>query len=119
MDKPIGTYSFLSYLRVGLANRITQPDGDPVKLRATFDVQLSLEGQSVSGAPALQEPIQQPVELYGPATSSASTGAPSSRPIRTTGSPTSSLTIFRTSTSTTRTSPGATHRAAPTSRNTG
>lgn len=66
MDKPIGTYSFLSYLRVGLANRITQPDGDPVKLRATFDVQLSLEGQSVSGAPALQEPIQQPVELYGP-----------------------------------------------------
>lgn len=66
MDKPIGTYSFLSYLRVGLGNRITQPDQDPVKLRASFDVTLSLEGQSVSGTPALVEPIQQPVQLYGP-----------------------------------------------------
>ena len=47
MANPIGTYSFLSYLRLGLANKVTQPDQDPVKLRASFDVHLSLADVAV------------------------------------------------------------------------
>ena len=36
MAKPIATYSFLPYLRIGLPNKIEQPDQDPsIKLRAT------------------------------------------------------------------------------------
>jgi hypothetical protein len=66
MAKPLGTYSFLSYLRIGLANKITQPDQDPIDLRATFDVNLSLEGQPVSGSAVLTQPITKPVQLYGP-----------------------------------------------------
>jgi hypothetical protein len=66
MANPIGTYSFLSYLRIGLANKVTQPDQDPVKLRATFDVHLSLEGTAVAGGPPLTAPIDKPVQLYGP-----------------------------------------------------
>ena len=66
MATPIGTYSFLSYLRIGLANKITQPDQDPIKLRATFEVKLSLEGQPVSGGPVIAQPITKPVELYAP-----------------------------------------------------
>lgn len=67
MAEPLGTYSFLPYLRIGLPNAITQPDQDPVKLRATFDLQLTLEGKSVSGGPALKEVVTRPVQLYGPA----------------------------------------------------
>jgi len=66
MANPIGTYSFLSYLRIGLANKITQPDQDPIDLRATFDVNLSLEGKPVSGSTVLAQPVTKPVELYGP-----------------------------------------------------
>ncbi len=66
MDKPIRTYSFLPYLRTGLANKIQQPDQDPVKLRASFHLELTLEGQSVSGGAALTETVPRDVELYGP-----------------------------------------------------
>lgn len=66
MATPIGTYSFLPYLRQGLANNITQPDQDPIKLRATFDVQLKIEGQAVGGGAALAEVVTRPVQLYGP-----------------------------------------------------
>ncbi len=66
MDKPIGTYSFLPYLRIGLANKIQQPDQDPVKLRATFDLQLTVEGKALAGDAPLQEFIAKQVQLYGP-----------------------------------------------------
>ncbi|MGZ8202620.1 MAG: hypothetical protein ACXWUB_05160 [Burkholderiales bacterium] len=66
MAQTIGSYSFLSYLRTGLANRISQPDQDPVKLRATFDVQLNLEGKAVDGGAPLTEVIDRQVQLYGP-----------------------------------------------------
>ncbi|MEJ1961105.1 MAG: hypothetical protein WDO56_05955 [Gammaproteobacteria bacterium] len=66
MATPIGTYSFLSYLRIGLANKISQPDQDPIKLRASFDVQLNLEGQAVAGGAPLTQPITKPVQLYAP-----------------------------------------------------
>ena len=66
MAKPIGTYSFLPYLRLGLANKISQPDQDAVKLRATFDLQLTVEGSAVSGGTALTDGVAKPVQLYGP-----------------------------------------------------
>jgi len=66
MDKPLGTYSFLPYLRTGLANKIQQPDQDPVKLRATFHLELSLEGKAVSGGGTVLETIPKDVQLYGP-----------------------------------------------------
>ena len=50
MAKPIATYSFLPYLRIGLPNKIEQPDQDPsIKLRATFGLELTLDSQAVSG----------------------------------------------------------------------
>jgi len=66
MDKPIGTYSFLPYLRIGLANKIQQPDQDPVKLRASFRLHLTVEGTPVNGGMALKEVIDKEVQLYGP-----------------------------------------------------
>ncbi len=66
MDKPLGTYSFLPYLRVGLANKIQQPDQDPVKLRASFHLELKLEGKAVSGGGTVLETIPKDVQLYGP-----------------------------------------------------
>ncbi len=66
MDKPLGTYSFLPYLRVGLANKIQQPDQDPVKLRATFHLELSLEGKAVGSTPVPPEVVPKDVQLYGP-----------------------------------------------------
>src|SRR5204863_2527028 len=66
MAKPIGTYSFLSYLRVGLANKISQPDQDPIKLRATFDLSLKIEGQAIGGGGPLADTITKPVQLYAP-----------------------------------------------------
>ncbi|MDD5630458.1 MAG: hypothetical protein PHI13_00310 [Methylococcales bacterium] len=66
MAKPIGTYSFLPYLRTGLANKIQQPDQDPVKLRASFQLKLSVEGTPVAGGAALTQEIDRAVQLYGP-----------------------------------------------------
>lgn len=66
MAKPIGTYSFLPYLRIGLPNKIVQPDQDPVKLRATFDLELTVEGKAVGGGAALTEVVAKPVQLYAP-----------------------------------------------------
>lgn len=66
MANPIGTYSFLSHLRIGLANKITEPNQDPIKLRGTFDLTLRVEGKPVAGGVPLAETIQKPVQLYGP-----------------------------------------------------
>lgn len=66
MATTLGTYSFLPYVRVGLANKISQPDQDPVKLRATFDLQLNLEGKAVAGGAPLNEVIDRKIQLYGP-----------------------------------------------------
>lgn len=68
MSTPVATYSFLPWLRQGIANRITAADLDPsVKLRATVPVQLELTGEPVEGVSAVSPvPIQRNVELYGP-----------------------------------------------------
>jgi len=66
--KTIATYSFLPWLRQGVANTIASADGDPaVKTRATIDVSLQLSGDPVaSGNPELLQPISQQVQLYSP-----------------------------------------------------
>jgi len=66
--KTIATYSFLPWLRQGVANTIASADGDPsVKARASINVTLQLSGDPVtSGSPELMAPISQSVQLYGP-----------------------------------------------------
>jgi hypothetical protein len=66
MSHPIATYSFLPWLRQGLANNLSQADGDAaVKTRATIDVQLTVKAQGVNGAvPDLV--VNKPVQMFGP-----------------------------------------------------
>ena len=66
MTVPTGTYTFLPWLRRGVANRIDTPAGDPdVRQRAGFDVEVTVSGVGLDGsAPAVTAP--QHVELYGP-----------------------------------------------------
>jgi len=65
--KTIATYSFLPWLRQGVANTIASADGDPaVKLRASIDVSLTLSGDPLGGGAELTQNISQKVALYGP-----------------------------------------------------
>ena len=67
MTKPLGTYSFLPWLRQGLANQIQSADFDPsVRVRAQVNVQLELRGEKVSGDGTLTTPINRQVALFGP-----------------------------------------------------
>jgi len=67
MSNQIATYSFLPWLRQGIANRITAADFDNgVKLRAAVPVQLELSGEAVAGGIPLIEAINRNVEMYGP-----------------------------------------------------
>ncbi len=60
----LGTYSFLPWLRQGLANAITAPPASGP--RATIHVELQLAGTPVgAGAPLLQ-PVSQDIQLYSP-----------------------------------------------------
>jgi hypothetical protein len=62
----IGNYSFLPWLRQGLANQIKSQDGDPlVKLRASVDVTLELAGEKVGGGSETAT-VTRPVALFGP-----------------------------------------------------
>jgi hypothetical protein len=66
MSDDIATYSFLPWLRNGLANLVTAKDGDvSVKLRATIPVTLHLAGDGVDG-PAQAQDVTRNVALYGP-----------------------------------------------------
>lgn len=65
MSHPVATYSFLPWLRQGLANNITAADKDVnVKLRAAATVTLEIAG--VGGDAVPPESIPKPVELFGP-----------------------------------------------------
>lgn len=64
MTSPIGTYSFLPWLRRGIANTITAAAGGAV--RATVPVDLTLTGDKVGGGIPLTQDIHRDVELYGP-----------------------------------------------------
>jgi hypothetical protein len=64
---PIATYSFLPWLRNGVANTIASADGDTsVNLRAKIHVDLTLSGDPVSGNTELVQHVGQDVALYGP-----------------------------------------------------
>jgi hypothetical protein len=63
---PVATYSFLPWLRQGIANRIAAADFDPtVMVRAEIAVQLELRGDRLGGGTATL-PIERRVALYGP-----------------------------------------------------
>jgi len=67
MSTTISTYSFLPWLRQGVANTITSADGDPsVKMRASVHVALTLSGDPVGGGAELTQTIAQDIALYGP-----------------------------------------------------
>ena len=64
---PVATYSFLPWLRQGVANTITAQDLDPsVKTRATTHVELTLSGDPVAGGAELTATVGQDIALYGP-----------------------------------------------------
>jgi hypothetical protein len=67
MSRPLGTYSFLPWLRQGIARRIDAADLDEdVAARASVRVDLRLSGDPLAGGTAVQEPLGRDVELYGP-----------------------------------------------------
>ena len=67
MSKPIATYSFLPWLRQGLANQIQSADFDNnVKIRANIDVTLTATGDKVGGGGTESAPVTRPVALFGP-----------------------------------------------------
>lgn len=60
------TYSFLPWLRSGVANSITQADGDAsIMVRATIPVDLALSGSHLDGSADTQT-VHRDVSLYGP-----------------------------------------------------
>ncbi len=63
MSTPIGTYTFLPWLRQGVANRIS---GTTTAIRPTIGVSLQLEGTPKGGGSVSVVPINRSVELYGP-----------------------------------------------------
>ncbi len=67
MSDSLGTYSFLPWLRLGMANNIASADLDPsVTARATMQVALDLTGQRVEDDGELTTTVTRDVELYGP-----------------------------------------------------
>lgn len=67
MSQATGAYTFLPWLRQGVARAITSQDGDPsVLLRATARVELTVTGESLTGTPLPAEPLSRDIELYGP-----------------------------------------------------
>jgi hypothetical protein len=63
---PLGTYSFLPWLRQGLANQISSPDFDTtVRVRAHVDVALEARGDKVGGGTQTLE-VKHAVSLFGP-----------------------------------------------------
>ncbi len=67
MSDTLGTYSFLPWLRVGVANKIASADLDPlVKTRAAIRVELSITGKPVAGETDLAATVARDVALYGP-----------------------------------------------------
>jgi hypothetical protein len=64
---PVATYSFLPWLRQGVANTITAQDHDvTVKTRASIHVEVAIQGDPVGGGAELSQTIAQDIALYGP-----------------------------------------------------
>ncbi len=63
----LGSYTFLPWLRQGIANTIDAADLDAtIHTRASLDVRLRVSGTPVGGGAPLQQEIQRDVDLYGP-----------------------------------------------------
>lgn len=63
----LGAYSFLPWLRQGLANQIASADFDnTVKVRASVQVQLELRGEKLAGGTETASPVNRAVALFGP-----------------------------------------------------
>jgi hypothetical protein len=64
---PLATYSFLPWLRQGIANTIASADGDQsVKTRASIPVALEIDGDPVTGGPEKTAQVTQQIALFGP-----------------------------------------------------
>src|SRR5687768_18383449 len=63
MSDELGTYSFLPWLRQGLANKVTAP-ADASAKRGQITVTLSLSGKGLTEPGSL--PIEKQIEMYGP-----------------------------------------------------
>ncbi len=69
MSNPLATYSFLPWLRQGIANNITQADGAVVPLRASIPIRITLAGTRPDGEPIPAADLDVPareIHLYGP-----------------------------------------------------
>lgn len=67
MSDPIATYTFLPWLRQGLANNILSEDNDAsVKLRASIPVELTIAATKLDGSDYGNQVIQKNIEIYGP-----------------------------------------------------
>ena len=67
MSDTLATYSFLPWLRTGIANSITKGDNDPaVKLRASIPVRLSGTALKTDGSEIPVNIPEQNIQLYGP-----------------------------------------------------
>jgi hypothetical protein len=67
MSAQVPTYSFLPWLRNGVANNITQADGDTgVLVRATLPLDLTLSGRKLDGSEANPPGVHRDISLYGP-----------------------------------------------------
>ena len=67
MTQPLGAYSFLPWLRQGLANQITAADLDPdVKTRPQITVELALRGDKLDGSGVDTLPVVKNIALFGP-----------------------------------------------------
>ena len=67
MSDTLGTYSFLPWLRLGVANKIASADNDPmVTTRATIRIDLKITGTPIAGDTDLTRTVSRDVALYGP-----------------------------------------------------
>jgi hypothetical protein len=64
MSDKLNTYSFLPWVREGIANRIVPPEESDDKLRATLNYEFELEGIGLGSK--LKETISKKFSLYGP-----------------------------------------------------
>jgi hypothetical protein len=63
----IANYSFLPWLRQGIANTIAAVDGDPsVQTRSSIGLTLQLSGDPIGGGAELTQSITQSIQLFGP-----------------------------------------------------
>lgn len=64
---PVASYSFLPWLRQGVANTIATADGDAaVKARASIHVAVRLAGDPLAAGAELTQDVAQDISLYGP-----------------------------------------------------